>query len=168
MAPSLLRKRRQQPTSPRETDSPRLRPSLSLPDLTTPLLDPESWEEIPPLTAFTNMIDQSGSFANITPTRHRKPSLVNHSTPIQFHRPFTPAQRVNTDHSPETNHQDRPDFRTRRAEWGRKETLEVDRHRLMGSAGGWRKKGKGKMMSRLNIVIVGAKGCGKSRSVHLI
>ncbi|WWC89833.1 uncharacterized protein L201_004761 [Kwoniella dendrophila CBS 6074] len=51
MAPSFLRKReRPQSSSPNDGDgtSKTIRPSLSLPDLTTPLLDISSFEEVPP------------------------------------------------------------------------------------------------------------------------
>ncbi|WVQ69796.1 uncharacterized protein L199_008016 [Kwoniella botswanensis] len=91
MAPSFLRKRaRPQSVSP--TDPTKVvRPSLSLPDLTTPLLDVSSWEEVPPFRFSTKQSqsqtqnkDKEMSFRG----RGKKPSLVSGDT--QFHRPFTP------------------------------------------------------------------------------
>ena len=276
MGPSILRKKRRalqyqqpQPISPSlhpHTKEGLLRPSLSLPDLTTPLLDVASWEGLPPVSAHDDpgLVPSSsfaqppasahdhviGDVANLkgiengaeswtpyaarrhihrtprmpdtpdtpalphaphtpctpatnpprtplggtaqisgdrvgaevdqgpTVVRPRKTSLNNPSTtPIQFHRPFTPWQVVNNDtvlsfspglDSAEEN--GNGDFRTSRTKWGR------ERDGLFGVGGvsesasyprmegGWRKRSKAKgAVERLNVVVVGPKGVGKSR-----
>nr|XP_019042518.1 hypothetical protein I302_09127 [Kwoniella bestiolae CBS 10118]OCF21448.1 hypothetical protein I302_09127 [Kwoniella bestiolae CBS 10118] len=94
MAPSFLRKRaRPQSVSP--TDSGKVvRPSLSLPDLTTPLLDISSWEEVPPFKLSPKHPQSQGTDQDHNQnrmsfrSRGKKPSLVSGDT--QFHRPFTP------------------------------------------------------------------------------
>ena len=89
--PSILRKRKSQH---KVSEPAPLRPSLSLPDITSPLLDTSTWgwDEVPPLvTSHTVRTTPSPS------ERNRKPSLVRDpNSPVQFHRPFTPWQVVDT------------------------------------------------------------------------
>lgn len=191
MAPSLLRKKRHnqqvqqaQPICPSPNFG--LRHSLSLPDLTTPLLDPASWGELPPISARTftpgaktSHTHDVPSSPEIPPTpqtpvstlvRPRKTSVINpSSSPIQFHRPFTPWQIVNNDTSFSLSPMfgaatpGRADFRTSRTTWGREGDGRIAVNRL-GMEGGWRKRTKGRAaVGRLNVVVVGPKGVGKSR-----
>ena len=191
---SLLRKRRSTKLLPSQDDST-LRHSLSLPDLTTPLLNPESWEELPSF-AFNPISGQT----HTTPvSRGRKASLLGSpggagGTP-QFHRPFTPWQLVAKPEAPTDfgpgyggsavkagdgsptarrgatvlsasqlsggGSEDNVDFRVSRARWGR----DIGGGRTSSMSGdGWkRKRGKGKVTRRLNVVVVGPKGVGKTR-----
>ena len=155
--PSLLRKSR--PKSEVETVIP-LQPSLSLADLTTPLLDPVSWEELP---SFSPPV----STHPLEP-RHRKASLVKLGAreapggPILFHRPFTPWQVVN---APQTGKlwegKDEPDaFRAGagQARWGTESG--VSEASLRGVR---KRKGRNKAAERLNVVVTGGKGVGKTR-----
>jgi hypothetical protein len=173
MAPTLLRKRRQQNHSNTSQDPNHhtpLRHALSLPDLTTPLLDPSSWVELPSLFALPSIpapkpnVDVHGATESYTP-RGRKVSLVSQGSPVQFHRPFTPWHVVNTETTLETPAMSMGDFRTSRARWGRDSiaTQGTGTSVGIGVGRGWRKRGKNKVMGRLNVVVMGARGVGKTR-----
>ncbi|WVF71915.1 hypothetical protein IAT40_006725 [Kwoniella sp. CBS 6097] len=77
MTPGFLRKRarpqsNQQSSSGGHPFNLNVRPSLSLPDLTTPLLDESSWEEVPPF-AFRPKSNHYDSTSNPNPTlNHNK------------------------------------------------------------------------------------------------
>jgi hypothetical protein len=154
--PSLLRKRKSQH---KVSDPSPLRPSLSLPDITSPLLDTSTWgwDEVPPLV--------TSHIVRTTPSpseRNRAPSLVRDpNSPVQFHRPFTPWQVVETEVS---RHGVAPykavggdgNFRVT-AKWrasavGSQVSLSKKRGR------GWRK-----VPESLNIVVVGGRDVGKTR-----
>jgi hypothetical protein len=168
MAPSLLRRKKQaQVQKPEPKPSPPLRHSLSLPDLTTPLLDPASWEDLPA------PVSPDVQSTPLSP-RPRKTSIINGGTPVQFHRPFTPWQVVINPDSPPQDDGTPGDFRTSRARWGRDSTA-TGRTQMSGfsgisgmsapglGGGGWKKRAKSKAMGRLNVIVVGARGVGKTR-----
>ena len=226
MAPSLLRKKRQ--TQQNQPPPEGLRHSLSLPDLTTPLLDPASWEGLPVMsslssqatawgTSYTSNAAQPSHTSYTSPTSHtpqapipwspaspvspdttapltphtphvahgahlpalthspvsppdhvqsRKTSLINPiSSPIAFHRPFTPWQVVNNDTSLSKYESSgslasppQVDFRTSQTYWGRATDAPAQPARVGGC-----KRVRGKGAGRLNVVVVGPKGVGKSR-----
>ena len=149
MVSSFLRKRRPQSSAVSATDqTDALRHSLSLPDLASPLLDPEAWEELPPL-------EESPK----PPGRNRKASLVGSpGAPILFHRPFNTFSVNQT-----------TDFRQSYTKWsgggGGGGTEREGVGLGIGSMKWARKRGKGKIVSRLNVVVVGGKGVGKTRWV---
>ena len=173
MAPLLLRKKKQaQAQKPEPKSSPPLRHSLSLPDLTTPLLDPASWEHLPPPASPITPSSPNDQSSSLSP-RPRKTSIINHGSPVQFHRPFTPWQVVVNPDSPPQDDRAPGDFRTSRARWGRESTAngqtQMSSLSSMGGLGvgmgetGWKKRAKSKAMGRLNVIIVGSKGVGKTR-----
>lgn len=221
MPSSFLRKKLRQTSSAQQQPPIRnphnttVRHSLSLPDLTTPLLDPSSWEEVPPFT-FTfpavhtpdsksdpssikraskggggvGMVfcrspkeqrqqDQQGldttrpsaraigvGIGNTTQTRNRTPSLIENE--VQFHRPFKPKMVVN----PFPGGWNVGDFRESDAVWDRRgvsagvgmETRGGVRESMLNviSRRKTRKKGAAEKM---NIVVAGGKGVGKTRQV---
>lgn len=219
MTPSFLRKKlrqtssaQQQPPHKNPHNNTIVRHSLSLPDLTTPLLDPSSWEEVPPFT-FTfpavhtpasksdssskrtpkgggvGMVlcrppkqkqqqDQQGlgttspsarasgiGLGNTIQTRNRTPSLVGNE--VQFHRPFTPNKVVN----PFSGGWKDGDFRMSHASWDRGGTFA---EMGMGTRGvresmpsviSRRKTRKKGAAEKMNIVVAGRKGAGKTRQV---
>jgi hypothetical protein len=156
--PSMLRKRKSQH---KIIESAPLRTSLSLPDITSPLLDTSTWgwDEVPPLvTSHTIYTTPSPS------ERNRAPSLVrdpNSPSPVQFHRPFTPWQVVDTttrikQGTDSSNIIHTGDFR------------DTARWRASGatshvSAGRKRARGRGKVLENMNVVVVGGRGVGKTR-----
>ncbi|ORX33805.1 Septin-domain-containing protein [Kockovaella imperatae] len=214
---SLLRKRltASRSTSSNQDDPSNLRPSLSLPDLTTPLLDPESWEELPsftyestlreqkqnvPLSASRQEGEQQGSGAGAgdgdgaeaeargggsTPKAsasargwRRKTSLVGAQgpTPPQFHKPFSPWQivpRVDVPSRDSDSSSITQDFRTSRARWGTDTIISTANISASGQTSGLdglrgRRRGKMKTAPRLNVVVVGGKGSGKTSLIDLI
>ncbi|TYJ58098.1 hypothetical protein B9479_001194 [Cryptococcus floricola] len=128
MPPSFLRKKpRHSNQAPAPKKPPAIRHSLSLPDLTTPLIDTSSWEEVPPFTFSSaqgdSPVSPRGPGSPVSPigrssgTRNRKPSMVGgHGGEVQFHRPFTPKLVINS--SPH-NVSWGGDFRVSAAQWGR-------------------------------------------------
>ena len=154
--PSMLRKRKSQH---KVSEPAPLRPSLSLPDITSPLLDTSTWvwDEVPPsVTSHTMSTTPSPS------QRNRAPSLVRDpNSPVQFHRPFTPWQVVNPTPTkagpssyPESN--GNGNFRDT-AKW---------RASAAGSQVSLSKKrgrGRSKVPESLNIVVVGGRNVGKTR-----
>ncbi|WVQ78629.1 hypothetical protein IAT38_000716 [Cryptococcus sp. DSM 104549] len=197
MPPSFLRKKNRQPSAqPTSPTSPKLRHSLSLPDLTAPLLDTSSWEEVP---LFTFSPGPSGAPPPKNQTqvqaqresvslggggqgrpRNRKPSLVGHE--VQFHRPFTPKLVA----SPTNGWGDAgDDFRVSATRWGRDGQGGLGG---MGGGAGWRgsiatrpdvrqsmasvvsrrKRGKKGAVEKLNVVVAGGKGVGKTSFINLL
>jgi hypothetical protein len=154
---SFLKRRKGAETSP---SSPAIRHSLSLPDLTTPLLDPASWEEVPSFLTTT--------ISPVPPSTHnRKPSLVGGKASIQFHRPFTPWQVVNAPAQGAADTAGTYDFRTSRVRaWGRDSTATDATGMARGVS--VRRRGKSKVPSKLNVVVVGGKGVGKTRWADVI
>lgn len=154
--PSMLRKRKSQH---KVSDPSPLRPTLSLPDITSPLLDTSTWgwDEVPPLvTSHTVRTTPSPSM------RNRAPSLVRDpNSPVQFHRPFTPWQVV--DASPRHGNTSTPsnsggkgDFRDT-AKWrASAATSQISIARK-------RARGRGKALESLNVVVAGGRGVGKTR-----
>lgn len=155
--PSILRRRRSQPKIPR--DSP-LRPSLSLPDITSPLLDTATWEwdEVPDLISSAHVT--SGTTTTPPSTRNRAPSLVRDSnSPVQFHRPFTPWQVVEAGGGKAQAYgAGRGDFRDMN-KW-RASAVSQGVQSLDGKK---RARNRGKVLESLNIVVTGGKGSGKTR-----
>lgn len=148
---SFLKRRKGAEASP---SSPAIRHSLSLPDLTTPLLDPASWEEVPSFLTTTIPVPPS--------THNRKPSLVGVKASIQFHRPFTPWQVVNAEAKGAADTDGTGDFRKSRVRtWGRESTATDAAGMARGVS--VRRRGKSKVPSKLNVVVVGGKGVGKTR-----
>lgn len=169
-----------------------LRPSLSLPDLTTPLIDPGQWEEIPSFAVPSLPTDPNGR-------GHRKPSLVARKdpktgSPVGFHRPFTPllVRGPKTEREDEGNtggsggeggvrgSKGGGDFRVSRSGWAEaasgggermstatgESVLNRGKSRSRGQTEGkgiGKGKGKGRGMERMNVVVVGGKGVGKTR-----
>ena len=202
---SLLRKKRQttiihdplKPTSHAKVNGKLdLRHSLSLPDLTTPLLDPSSWEEIPefPTPLSIPSIPNQRTSTPYSPftgtnnkvSRNRSPSLIGSRSPdgtpgngaVAFHKPFgswqvlhheqpIPVVPVNTVY--------RGDFRKSAWSSNYKETQDGSRtgaeayHLHMGQSGGQgsyqaRRRKKGRVVEeKLNVMVVGGKGVGKTR-----
>ena len=154
--PSMLRKRKSQH---KVSEPAPLRPSLSLPDITSPLLDTSTWgwDEVPPLvTSHTVRTTPSPS------ERNRKPSLVRDpNSPVQFHRPFTPWQVVEPTPirhgvAPYQGTGGNGNFRDT-AKW---------RASAAGAEvpfGKKRGRGRGKVPETLNIVVAGGKNVGKTR-----
>jgi hypothetical protein len=130
-----------------------IRHSLSLPDLTMPLLDPASWEELPAFIPSQTERGQAGA------GRNRKPSLIGAAGPPQFHRPFTPWQVVNLPH--EKSREMPGDFRTSGLGRWRDSTATAGTERTVSM----RRRGKSKVPARLNVVVAGGKGVGKTRYV---
>ena len=176
MAPLLLRKKKQaQAPKAEPKSSPPLRHSLSLPDLTTPLLDPASWDDLPPPVSPVLPSPPAGQSTPLSP-RPRKTSIIGHGSPVQFHRPFTPWQVVVNPDSPPQDDGAPGDFRTSRARWGR-ESSATGGTQMSGFSGvsgvsgmgpgmggmGWKKRAKSKAMGRLNVAVVGSRGVGKTR-----
>ncbi|KAK4685067.1 hypothetical protein P7C73_g5090, partial [Tremellales sp. Uapishka_1] len=146
----LTRKRRQQPSS---SSSPALqiRPALSLPDLTTPLLDVDAWEELPNVAVTT-----------LPGGRNRAPSLVGRDR--GFHRPFntTTGNNDNKDKNIHTDFREGP-----LKSWGReRESTFTSGTGVSGAGKG--KRGKGKLVNRLNVAVVGGKAVGKTSFIHLL
>ncbi|WVQ71908.1 hypothetical protein IAR50_001450 [Cryptococcus sp. DSM 104548] len=194
MAPSFLRKKprhsNNQASAPRDT--PTIRHSLSLPDLTTPLIDTSSWEEVPP---FTFSSAQGNSPVSPTPraagspvspvcrssgTRNRKPSMVGgHGGEVQFHRPFTPKLVINS--SPHNVFWG-GDFRVSAAQWGRDSATKqggqaqglgvgngrADVRQSMASVVSRRKTRKKGAAEKMNVVVAGGKGVGKTSFINLM
>ncbi|OWZ56595.1 septin ring protein [Cryptococcus neoformans 125.91] len=220
MPPSFLRKKlrqtssaQQQPLRKNPHNNTIVRHSLSLPDLTTPLLDPSSWEEVPPFT-FTfpavhtpdsksdpsskrtpkgggvGMVlccspkqkqqhqDQQGlcmtspsarasgiGLGNTIQTRNRTPSFVGNE--VQFHRPFMPNKVVN----PFSGGWKDGDFRMSHAVWDRGGTFAEmgvgtrGVRESMPSVISRRKTRKKGAAEKMNIVVAGRKGAGKTRQV---
>lgn len=183
MVSHFLRKRRPRSSSRTEEVEAPLRHSLSLPDLTTPLLDPESWEELP-LSLASNLPSSPNASSSHSPqaispptnpalTRGRKVSLVNvyqPGSPVQFHRPFTPWQVVPTPRTisgsqtyPFLTSPDN-DFRTSHAKWapaGHRASVQTT---ATSNSLRWERKGrKSRVAGRLNVVVVGGKSVGKTR-----
>ncbi|EAL22862.1 hypothetical protein CNBB0830 [Cryptococcus deneoformans B-3501A] len=220
MPSSFLRKKLRQTSSAQQQPPIRnphnttVRHSLSLPDLTTPLLDPSSWEEVPPFT-FTfpavhtpdsksdpssikraskggggvGMVfcrspkeqrqqDQQGldttrpsaraigvGTGNTTQTRNRTPSLIENE--VQFHRPFTPKMVVN----PFPGGWNVGDFRESDAVWDRRG---VSAGVGMGTRGSMlnaisrRKTRKKGAAEKMNIVVAGGKGVGKTSFINFL
>jgi len=157
MTRSLLRKRRPIPSTSKRTS---LRPSLSLPDLTTPLLDPASWDDLPFFTPTFSPDTGVGS-------KHRQPSLVangdSFGSPVRFHSPFTPWQVVNT-FSPDGRERDGS------GGFGSDDGVHRGDGDLRGGRGGMvgmpmmrRRKTKCRDGERLNVVVAGGRGVGKTR-----
>ncbi|RSH93874.1 hypothetical protein EHS25_006525 [Saitozyma podzolica] len=152
---SFLKRRKGAEPSP---SSPAIRHSLSLPDLTTPLLDPASWEEVPSFLTTTIPAPPS--------PHNRKPSLIGGKASIQFHRPFTPWQVVNAGSKGAADTDGTGDFRTSRVRsWGRDSTA-TDATALARVS--VRRRGKSKVPSKLNVVVVGGKGVGKTSFINLL
>jgi hypothetical protein len=144
--PSILRKRKSQH---KVSEPAPLRPSLSLPDITSPLLDTSTWgwDEVPPLvTSHTVRTTPSPS------ERNRKPSLVRDpNSPVQFHRPFTPWQVVD----PTPNRHGAALYQGNGANGNFRDTAKW-RASAAGSqvsSGKKRGRGRGKVPESLNIVV---------------
>lgn len=158
--PSILRRRKSQQKITRESP---LRPSLSLPDITSPLLDTATWEwdEVP------DLIRSAAAYTNTTP-RNRAPSLIRDkagaNSPVQFHRPFTPWQIVDASSpAPKSSTSTgvmsgKGDFRDMN-KWRASAVSSVAR----GVDGKKRARGRGKVLESLNVVVAGGKGAGKTR-----
>ncbi|WWC60823.1 uncharacterized protein I303_103399 [Kwoniella dejecticola CBS 10117] len=138
MAPSFLRKRGRPQSNSNSPDTHKVvRPSLSLPDLTTPLLDISSWEEVAPfkfeakspISPFSPTSPTSPTSVSRNGGRKmsfgKKPSLITspqQNTFPQFHRPFTPKLinhkdlNINFDDSNSPNG-NKEDFRKSRIGW---------------------------------------------------
>lgn len=174
-----------------------LQHSLSLPDLTTPLLDPSSWESIPDfpgsIPSLPNAKSANGSSRSLWPPtgiaaagaagdhvyaqaatgpRGRSPSLVSGGpgSPVAFHKPFSRWQVVNEEAGPVPPLQYRGDFR--KSAWSRDsgqgagsvyprsyQTAGLG----MGAGHQARRRKKGRVAERLNVMVVGGKGVGKTR-----
>lgn len=154
--PSMLSKRKSQH---KVSEPAPLRPSLSLPDITSPLLDTSTWgwDEVPPLV--------TSHAVRTTPSpseRNRKPSLVRDSnSPVQFHRPFTPWQVVDPSPNkygvaPYQGNSGNGNFRDT-AKW------RASAAGSQVSIGKKRGRGRGKIPESLNIVVAGGKNVGKTR-----
>ncbi|RXK41000.1 hypothetical protein M231_01631 [Tremella mesenterica] len=173
--PSLLRRKRAPSQTQPNRPEPILRHSLSLPDLTTPLIDPDAWEEFP--SFFSPPTQPNGSPVipshsnpketnSVSNTRGRKPSLIGAA--VQFHKPFS-TQTVS------------PDFRNPAARWARESMISTTTS-VPDTAGGRRaeyaertmsvasrRRGrKAKALTRLNIVVAGGKGVGKTSFITLL
>lgn len=175
--PSILRRRRSQH---KPTQASPLRPSLSLPDITSPLLDTGKWEwdEVPDLITSAHVTSPNIITTTSTPqsssVRNRAPSLVRDSnSPVQYHRPFTPWQVVGENNygSPSTGRGlglgmgmgmgfgkgDFRDMNTWRASAASQKSAQttVDMRR--------KARNRGKALESLNVVVAGGKGSGKTR-----
>lgn len=160
--PSILRRRRSQQ---KMTEEAPLRPSLSLPDITSPLLDTGKWgwDEVPDLMTSAHVTNP-----NITSTpqstRNRAPSLVRDSnSPVQFQRPFTPWQIVGdyAHGSPASGRGPaKGDFRDM-TKW----SASAASFESTQTTVDMRKKARnrGKALESLNVVVAGGKGSGKTR-----
>ncbi|ODO10961.1 hypothetical protein I350_01560 [Cryptococcus amylolentus CBS 6273] len=185
MPPSFLRKK---PRHSNQTLAPKnppaIRHSLSLPDLTTPLIDTSSWEEVPPFTFSAqgdSPVSPRGPGSPVSPvcrssgTRNRKPSMVGgRGGEVQFHRPFTPKLVINS--SPH-NVSWGGDFRVSAAQWGRDASGKhagqaqgqglgrPDVRQSMASVASRRKSRKKGAAEKMNVVVAGGKGVGKTSQV---
>ncbi|WRT67407.1 uncharacterized protein IL334_004378 [Kwoniella shivajii] len=131
MAPSFLRKRGRPESQSIPNHDQVIRQALSLPDLTTPLLDISSWEEVPPFTFTLKKNHNQTSESDSAPSgnkdkemsyrgRGKKPSLVGgNPKDIQFRRPFTPMMITPTSNS--TYNTSPRDFRQSIFSWGNEE-----------------------------------------------
>lgn len=161
--PSILRRRRSQH---KVTAASPLRPSLSLPDITSPLLDTGKWEwdAVPDLITSTHVTSP-----NITSTpisgRNRAPSLVRESnSPVQYHRPFTPWQIVNESSAPSASMGmgiGKGDFRDMNKWRASTATHASGAYTVDGRR---KARNRGKALDSLNMVVAGGKGSGKTRS----
>ncbi|WVO14094.1 hypothetical protein L204_101722 [Cryptococcus depauperatus] len=167
MPPSFLRKKqpRQQQNSRQQPAKKPIRHSLSLPDLTTPLLDPNSWEEVPPFHFGHGTGTGTESQRGI---RNYKPSFIGQDA--QFHRPFTPRQVA----SPGSIWTD-GDFRHSSARWeevragNATDGANASVRQSMVSVVSRRKTRKKGAAERLNVVVAGGKGVGKTSFInHLL
>lgn len=153
---SMLRKRKSQH---KVSEPAPLRPSLSLPDITSPLLDTSTWgwDEVPPLvTSHTVHTTPSPS------DRNRKPSLVRDpNSPVQFHRPFTPWQVVNP--TPTKSGLAMYQGGTGSANFRDTAKWRASTAGSHASLGRKRGRGNGKVPESLNVVVVGGRGVGKTR-----
>lgn len=164
--PSILRRRRSQH---KPTQASPLRPSLSLPDITSPLLDTGKWEwdEVPDLITSAHVTSPnitSTSTPQSSSVRNRAPSLVRDSnSPVQFHCPFTPWQIVGENNygSPSAGRGlGKGDFR----DMNKWRASAVSQKSAQTTVDMRRKaRNRVKALESLNVVVAGGKGSGKTR-----
>lgn len=171
----LLRRKRNPEINPSPVSSSAKRGlshSLSLPDLTTPLLDPSSWESIPDFpsilpslpnskstTSVARAIFSSSASTSVNTRNNRSPSLVGGG--VAFHKPFGQWQVVNHPNEmgavPTLNY--KGDFR--KSTWTARESVQSFTPSQYGHQ--VRRRKKGRVAESLNVMIVGGKGVGKTR-----
>lgn len=137
--------------------------ALSLPDLTTPLLDPASWVEVPPF-AFASAPHSSSS----ADSRAASSSTGRLGRTIQSRRPFSPKLAITPigitgAGAAGAGDNGGGDFRISSSSWSAAEQG-IASHRQSLASTLARLRGRKKAgADKLNILVAGGKGAGKTR-----
>ncbi|WVR05435.1 hypothetical protein IAU60_002451 [Kwoniella sp. DSM 27419] len=179
MAPAFLRSKKPRPESGHRT--PSVRPSLSLPDLTTPLIDPSNWEEVPPFSfspqkraAVSEATSAQGAKGRgqVKPVANNTfPTRIKHAVHVQQGRLLfqnLPESRRPSGAQPYSGS---PAASSEGGYPGRISEAEVARQARNSILSSIRRNNKDKRRgaaSTLNVVVAGGKDTGKTSFVRLL